>query len=72
MEPTSKPGIKRLAAIISVWGVVSGLVGLIWLGTLEPFIGQPLTHPLNLFLLGLSGMIGMGFTIAIGWERRKN
>jgi hypothetical protein len=60
-----------VAATICVWGIVAGLAGLIWLGSREPYLGLPLTHPMNLSLLGLCGMIGLGFTLAIWWQRPK-
>jgi hypothetical protein len=43
----------------------------VWLGTLEPYIGLPIAHPINLTLVGLCGMIGLGFTVAIWLERSK-
>jgi apolipoprotein N-acyltransferase len=68
---TRKPGTSRVAATIGVWGVAAGLASLVWLGTREPYIGLPPTHPINLALLGLCAVIGFGFTLAIWWERPK-
>jgi hypothetical protein len=69
-EVPRKPGTNKFAATVWVWGVAAGLGGLVWLGTLEPFIGLPVGHPANLTLFGLCGAIGLGFTAAIWISRR--
>src|SRR5205807_694272 len=50
-QTTRKPGTNRVAATICIWGLAAGFAGLVWLTTLHPFIGLPLTHPINLTLL---------------------
>jgi hypothetical protein len=47
------------------------LAGLVWLGAQDPFIGLPLSHPLNLVLFGLCAAIGLGFTATIWLFRRQ-
>ena len=66
-----EPDNNRVIVIIFVWVLMAGLAALVWLGTLEPFIGLPLTHPINLALLALFGAIGLGFSIGIWFERPR-
>jgi apolipoprotein N-acyltransferase len=67
--PPHKPGTNRVAATLCIWGIAAGLGGLVWLGTQEPFIGLPVTHPINLFLFGLCAAIGLTFTAVIWLSR---
>jgi hypothetical protein len=55
-----------------IWLIAAGLAGLVWLGTQEPFIGLPVTHPINLILFGLCLAIGLGFTAVIWLSRRMD
>jgi hypothetical protein len=70
-EGPPKPGTNRLGATLGIWGVAGGLAGLVWLGAQDPFIGLPLSHPLNLVLFGLCAAIGLGFTATIWLFRRQ-
>jgi hypothetical protein len=62
---------EKIAATICIWGIVAGLVGLIWLSTQHPFTGLPITHPINLGLLGFCLLIGVGFSLVIWLSRPK-
>jgi hypothetical protein len=42
----------------------------VWLAAQDPFIGLPLTHPINLILFGVGAVIGIGFTAVIWLSRR--
>ncbi len=68
-KTTREPGSNRVAATVCIWGLAAGLAGLVWLTTLDPFIGLPMTHPINLTLLGFCFAIGIGFTVVIWWPR---
>ena len=70
--PVRGPGTNRVTVTFCIWGIIAGLAGLIWLGTLDPFIGLPLTHPINLTVLGVCGMIGMEFTGVIWLGRSRS
>jgi hypothetical protein len=60
-----KPGTNRVAATITIWLIAGLLAGLLWLGTEDPFIGLPVTHPINLILFAVCLAIELGFTAVI-------
>ncbi len=70
-EPKREPDKNRVITIICVWALIAWLAGLVCLSTLEPFIGLPLMHPINLALLALFGAIGLVFTVGIWFERPR-
>ena|ERR1700687_2797218 len=65
-----KAGKSRVAPTLAIWVVVAGLVGLGWLSAQDPFMGLPLSHPINLILFGLCLAVGFGFTAGIWLSRR--
>jgi hypothetical protein len=60
---------NRVLATFCIWCIAAGLAGLVWLTTLNPFTGLPVSHPINFVLFGLCAAIGLGF-IASVWLRR--
>jgi hypothetical protein len=69
-ETPHTAGESRVAATIWIWLCSAGLGGLVWLGAQDPFMGLPLTHPINLVLFGLCAAVGLGFTASIWLSRR--
>jgi len=78
MEPSpnecpssSKSGTNRVVATVSAWVTTAVVIGLLWIGTLDPLGGLPWTHPFNIVLLMLCIGWAFGFTAMIwGWHKR--
>lgn len=70
-DPNSpRPGTNRVALTFWIWAISAGVAGLVWLGTLDPLGGLPITRPLNVMMFGVCAAMAFGFTAAIwGWHK---